>query len=100
MAASSASSSATTAAPPPATLDVRSLALQALALVAVVLGSLVGAQRGGQPRRAQYRFGLRLLKDTAGFAISEGLLPYEAGDSYGVPSPPAWPTRCARRCPR
>ncbi len=69
--------------PPSPPLDLRALALQAVALLAVLalLAWLVRNAAGNLAGR-NVASGFGFLKDSAGFAISEGLVPYETGDSY------------------
>src|SRR5215468_11560144 len=69
--------------PPPAPLNLRSLALQAAALLAVVaIGAWLVHNAAVNLAARNIASGFGFLKDTAGFAVSEGLLPYQAGDSY------------------
>jgi general L-amino acid transport system permease protein len=71
------------ATPPRPVLDWRSLGLQALALVAVVLlGAWLVHNAATNLAARNIASGFGFLGDTAGFAISEGLLPYEPSDSY------------------
>lgn len=71
------------AAPPRPPLNLRSLGLQALALVLVVLlGAWVVHNAAINLAAQNIASGFGFLGDTAGFAISEGLLPYEPTDTY------------------
>ncbi len=68
---------------PAARLNLRSLGLQAAALVAVVaLGAWLVHNAALNLAARNIASGFGFLKDSAGFAISEGLVPYEAGDTY------------------
>jgi general L-amino acid transport system permease protein len=68
---------------PRARLDLRSLALQGAALAAVVaLGAWLVHNAALNLAARNIASGFAFLKDTAGFAVSEGLVPYEPGDSY------------------
>jgi general L-amino acid transport system permease protein len=70
-------------APPRRALDLRSIGLQALALVLVVLlGAWLVHNAAINLAARNIASGFGFLKDTAGFAISEGVVPYEANDSY------------------
>jgi general L-amino acid transport system permease protein len=70
-------------APPRAPLNLRSIGLQALALALVVaLGAWLVNNATINLRAQNIASGFGFLGDTAGFAISEGLLPYEPSDSY------------------
>jgi general L-amino acid transport system permease protein len=65
-------------------LNLRSLGLQALALAVVVLaGAWLVHNAAVNLAARNIASGFGFLKDTAGFAISEGLVPYEPGDTYG-----------------
>ena len=69
--------------PPQPKTDPRSIAWQAAALAAVVLaGAWLVHNATVNLAARNIASGFGFLKDTAGFAISEGLMPYEAGDSY------------------
>src|SRR5262245_3060872 len=71
------------AAPPRPPLNLRSLGLQALALVLVVLLGVWLVHNAAINLAARnIASGFGFLNDSAGFAISEGLLPYEPSDSY------------------
>jgi general L-amino acid transport system permease protein len=83
MPASSAATPIPAVAPPKPRLDPRTLGLQGLALAGVVLviAWLVhNAALNLAARNVASGFGF--LGDIAGFAISEGMVPYEAGDTY------------------
>jgi general L-amino acid transport system permease protein len=83
MATATATTSPAKVAPPPAALSWRSLGLQALALALVVLlGAWLVHNAAINLAARNIASGFGFLGDTAGFAISEGLLPYEPGDSY------------------
>jgi general L-amino acid transport system permease protein len=70
-------------APPRRPLNWRSLGLQALALALVVLLGVWLVHNATINLAAQnIASGFGFLRDTAGFAISEGVLPYDPGDSY------------------
>jgi general L-amino acid transport system permease protein len=71
------------ATPPRAPLNLRSLGLQALALALVVLLGVWLVRNAAVNLGSQnIASGFGFLGDTAGFAISEGVLPYEPSDSY------------------
>ncbi len=81
--AAAAAAPAASSQPPRAALDVRSIALQALALGAVVLlGAWLVHNAALNLAARNIASGFGFLDDSAGFAISEGLLPYEPSDSY------------------
>jgi general L-amino acid transport system permease protein len=70
-------------APPRPPLNLRSLGLQALALaVVVLLGAWIVHNAAINLAARNIASGFGFLRDSAGFAISEGLLPYEPTDSY------------------
>src|SRR5215831_13656466 len=70
-------------APPRPPLNFRSLGLQALALaVVVLLGAWIVHNAAINLAARNIASGFGFLRDSAGFAISEGLLPYEPTDSY------------------
>jgi general L-amino acid transport system permease protein len=71
------------AVPPRPPLNLRSLGLQALALVLVVLlGAWLVRNATTNLAAQNIASGFGFLSDTAGFAISEGVLPYEPSDTY------------------
>ena len=77
------SASSAALAPPRPPLNLRSIGLQALALALVVaLGAWLVNNATINLRAQNIASGFGFLGDTAGFAISEGLLPYEPSDSY------------------
>ena len=77
------SASSAIAAPPKPPLNLRSLALQALALAIVVaIGAWLVHNATANLAARNIASGFGFLGDTAGFAISEGVLPYEPSDSY------------------
>ena len=83
MAIAQSASSPATATPPPTALNLRSLGLQASALaVVVLLGAWLVHNAAINLAAQNIASGFGFLRDTAGFAISEGVLPYEPGDSY------------------
>jgi len=69
--------------PPKPPLDWRAVGLQAVALAAVfaLLAWLVH-NAGSNLAARNIASGFGFLKDSAGFAVSEGVVPYETGDSY------------------
>ncbi len=69
--------------PPPPSLNLKALGLQFVALAAVLalLAWLVHNAASNLAAR-NIASGFGFLKDSAGFAISEGVVPYETGDSY------------------
>lgn len=70
-------------APPRAALDYRSLGLQVLALAAVVLfGAWLVHNAALNLAARNIASGFGFLDDSAGFAISEGLVPFEPSNSY------------------
>jgi general L-amino acid transport system permease protein len=69
--------------PPRPPLNLRSLGLQALALALVVLlGAWLVHNAAINLAAQNIASGFGFLSDTAGFAISEGLFPYEPSDTY------------------
>jgi general L-amino acid transport system permease protein len=83
MAMPAAAAAAAAAGPPRAPVNWRSLGLQALALAAVVLlGGWLLHNAAVNLAARNIASGFGFLKDSAGFAISEGLVPYEPHDSY------------------
>lgn len=69
--------------PPAPPLDLQAVALQAVALAAVVAVFAWLVHNASSNLAARHiASGFGFLKDSAGFAISEGLVPYETGDSY------------------
>lgn len=69
--------------PPAPRLDVRALGVQVAALI-VVIGLLAWLTHNAVSNLAARNIasGFGFLKDSAGFSISEGIFPYETGDSY------------------
>src|SRR5215471_16285944 len=69
--------------PPRPPRKLRSLALQTAALLVVVAAGAWLVHNAAANLAARHiASGFGFLRDTAGFAISEGLVPYTAGDSY------------------
>src|SRR4029453_7775307 len=69
--------------PPAPTINYRSIALQAVVLAAVIaLGAWMVHNAALNLAARNIAAGFGFLKDSAGFAISEGLVAYEPSASY------------------